>query len=351
MRGDLGSGRAIRVVRTPKLVGDPGPNHPTQEMARSAAGPTAGGEARVAPPQVVQVVKCDTEPMRRSTVRLLLLPLLLMASAALPAQQGPDAFHWADFHSPKDQDIVVWVTRSMAVEDWSAIREIGVEYDAALVVTSKRANPQGAANADSFALWSVSLTDHTLYPILKGVNLRWLDWMRFADGAPEELALLYDNCRDCQANTYFTALHYDVTRHGFTARWMRSGDGAPLWTDSSPAGMVWTQSYAGVAEPNGREMLYTWSHFDYGKQKEPSDSIYRYDVDPVSGLERALPILGKDVDVVKMRVCKGQDAIPGLVRGQDSALCQQIAGTRPDRHPVTTPPANNRGRSVPPGSR
>lgn len=282
--------------------------------------------------------------------RTLLILLVVVGAFRLPAQQGPDAFHWVDFHSAADQSVITWINRSMAVEDWSAIREIGVEYDSAIVVTTKRANPQAAANADSFAIWSASLTDHSIAPLLKGANLHWLDWMRFADSAPEELALTYDNCRDCQANTYFTALHYDVKTHSWAARWMRSGEGAPLWTDSTPAGMTWTQTYAGVAEPNGREQLYTWSHFDYGKQKEPSDSIYRYDVDPASGLERTLPILGKDAEAVKLRICKGQDAVPGLLRGQDSALCQQIAGTRPDRHPVTTPPANNRGRSVPPGS-
>jgi hypothetical protein len=288
--------------------------------------------------------------MRNVFLRLAFLLFSLMV-AALPlcAQQGPDAFHWVDFHAQKDQDTVVWVERSLAVEDWTAIREIGVEYDAAVVVTAKRSSPQVAANGDSFAVWSVSLTDHTIYPILKGVNPRWLDWMRFTDGAPEELALVYENCHECQANTYFTALHYDVRRHGWTARWMQNGNGIALWTDAHPAGVAWTQMYAGVAEPNGREQIYTWSHFEYGRdksgqEKEPSDSIYRYDVDDRSGLERSLPILGKDADAVKVRVCSGQDAIPGLARGQDSELCVKLVGKLPGRKPVTTPPANNRGR-------
>ena len=277
--------------------------------------------------------------------------ICIILTTTLYAQQGPEAFHWVDFHAQKDQDTIVWVTRSLAVEDWSAIREIGVEYDAAIVVTTKRAAAQDAANGDSFAVWNVSLSDHTIHPLLKGTNLRWLDWMRFADSAPEELALLYDNCRNCSANTYFTALHYDIVRRGWVARWMNSGNGVPLWTDSSPAGVQWTQVYAGVAAPNGRELIYTWSHFDYGKQKDASDSIYRYDVDPVSGLERTLPILGKDAEAVKVRICKGQETLPGLARGQDSPLCMAIAGARPERRPVTTPPANNRGRSIAPGRR
>lgn len=286
--------------------------------------------------------------MRKRAVQVLMALAMAMPGAwQASAQQGPEAFHWVDFHAEKDQSVVTWVERSLAVEDWSAIREIGVEYDAALVMTTKRGSDRQAANGDSFALWSVSLTDHSISPLAKGVNPRWLDWMRFADGAPEELALVYENCRDCVANTYFTSLYYDVRHHGWSARWMHNGNGAPLWTDAAPAGMIWTQVYAGVAEPNGRALLYTWSHFDYGKDKEASDSLYRYDLDPRSGLERALPILGKEAESAKLRICKGQDAILGLERGQDSEMCVKLAGTRPDRRPVTTPPANNRGRSTP----
>lgn len=280
-----------------------------------------------------------------------LIAFLLAAASPLCAQQAPENFRWVDFHSAKDQDTIVWVTRSLVVEDWTAIREIGVQYDTALVVTNKRATPQSSANADTFTIWNVSLTNHGITPLIKGVNLRWLDWMRFADSAPEELALLYDNCRDCAANTYFTAFHYDVTQHGFAARWMHGGQGVPVWSENTPAGVAWTQVYTGVAEPNGRELLYTWNHFDYGKPRPPDDYIYRYDLDPFSGLERTLTLSGKDADAVKVRICRGQDAVPGLQRGQDSALCQQLVGPRIERRPVTSPPANNRGQSAPPGGR
>jgi hypothetical protein len=95
----------------------------------------------------------------------------------------------------------------------------------------------------------------------------------------------------------------------------------------------------------------TWSHFDYGKQKPPEDFVYRYDMDAFSGLEHTQPLVGKDADAMKFRLCTGQGALPGVARGQDSALCQQVAPQRVERKPVTTPPANNRGKSVPPGAR
>ena len=282
---------------------------------------------------------------------VLILSILYAGSTCLHAQQAPDTFRWIDFHSPKDQDVVVWVTRSLAVEDWTTIREIAVEYDAALVVTTKRANPQSAATADTFNVWSVSLTNHLVAPVIGGVNLRWLDWMRFADSAPEELAVLYDNCHDCAANTYFTTFHYDVPTHRWTARWIRGGQGAPLWSANTPPGIQWTQVYAGIAEPNGREFVATWSHFDYDNKKPSNDVVFRYELDPISGLERSQQVVGKDADDLQLRLCRAQDAVPDLQRGQDSALCQQLIKPIPERKPVTTPPSNNHGQSAPPSAR
>ena len=247
--------------------------------------------------------------------------------------------------------MVAWVTRSLEPEHWTAISEIGVEYDAALVVTMLRPTPQSLPNADIFTVWSLSLTNHGITPLMTGVNLRFVDWMKLAEGAPPELGALYDNCTECAADTYFTVFHYDIAQHGWAARWMRGGQAVPIWSANAPEGVTWNQVYAAMAEPNGRELMATWSHFDYGKQKPPEDFMYRYDMDPVSGLERTQPLSGKNADAMKLRLCSGQGALPGLARGQDSPLCQQLVRPRIERKPVTTPPANNRGKSVPPGAR
>lgn len=284
--------------------------------------------------------------MRRFVVRPehVLAAVLLAAAPSVFAQQAPEGFRWIDFHSPKEQNVVTWVTRSLAVGDWTAIREIAVEYDAALVVTTNRATPQSAPNADSFTVWSASLTDHSYQPLIRGVNLRWQDWMRFADDAPFELAVLYDDCRDCVANTYFTAFHYDLKSHSWRARWIRNGQGVPMYSANTPPGVNWTQAYAAFAEPNGREYVVTWSHFDYDSKKPSDDFLYRYDQDPISGLDRSEPITGKLATEMEMRICRGQDAVAGLSRAQDPALCQKLFPPAKERRPVTTPPANNRGK-------
>ena len=151
---------------------------------------------------------------------LLLLAIFLIATSPLIAQ---DTFRWVDFHPDssgvsKDQDVIVWVTHALVGEKWTAIREIGVLYDAALVVTTERAAPDASPAEDTFQIWSVSLKSHLLTPVLKGVNLRWLEPIEFSPGAGHELTVLFDDCRECAATTYFTALYYDVTQHIFTAQ-------------------------------------------------------------------------------------------------------------------------------------
>jgi hypothetical protein len=289
--------------------------------------------------------------MRLVSPSLFFVLLAATLSAPLPAQQAPDSFHWIDFHSAKDQNVVAWVRRSLDPEKWTAIREIGVEYDAALVVTTQRATPQSQPSADTFTVWNLSLTSHVVAPLLQGVNLRLLDWMLLADGEPRELGALYDNCNECAASTFLTAFHYDLPHHMWTGRWMRGTQAVPIWNTNPSQGVDVTQVYAVLSEPNGRQLVGTWNHFDYGAEKRPEDIVYRYDLDPFSGLERTQMLMGKEAEAMKQRLCGAPSVSPELARGQDSVLCQQTLKPRVARKPVTTPPANNHGQSLPPGAR
>ena len=226
---------------------------------------------------------------------------LVACSVCVHAQDQESVFHWVDFHSEKDQPYVIWVERAMEADNWTAIREIGVEYDAALVVTADRAAPDASPANDTFTIWNVNLTNHARTVLLKGVNLRWLGWMQLREGAPREQAVLYDDCRDCAATTYFTTFHYDLRQHIFTPRWLRGGQAAPVWTSTAPGGRESVAGVCGIDGANGLNLMGTWSHYDYGKQKDPDDYVYRYDVDGFSGLERALLLSGKDAEAMKQR--------------------------------------------------
>ena len=254
-----------------------------------------------------------------------------MLACALPliAQQSPDNFHWVDFHAQQDQGVVVWVTRSLEPERWTAIREIGVEYDAALVVTTLRKTPQTPPALDTFSVWSASLTDHSVKPIITGANLRILDWMLFAVGWPRDLGALYDDCNDCVASTFLTAFYYDQRQHGWGARWMRGTQAIPLSSASSPQGVTLSSAYAVLAEDNGHEIVGTWNHFDYAGQKPLEDYVYQYDVDPANYTERMQVLTGKNADALKQRICVGTGAVSGLAHGQDSPICQPIRTPAP----------------------
>jgi hypothetical protein len=106
-----------------------------------------------------------------------------------------------------------------------------------------------------------------------------------------------------------------------------------------------------LPDQNGQQFVATWAHFDYGKLKPPEDYLFRYDIDPLTHLERTETLSGKDADAMKQKLCRASNTMPGMVRGQDSPLCQTAEKPKYERKPVTTPPANNRGQSVPPGAR
>jgi len=285
---------------------------------------------------------------RRICFAAIILVFALPINSQLKAQQTSGNFRWIDFHDPKDQNIVAWVARSLQVEKWTSIREIGVIYDAALVVTTDREGPQALPGNDTFTVWTASLTSHVAAPLLKGVNLRWFDWENFGEDAAPELTVLYDNCRECAASTFFTSFRYDLAHHQWVARWIRGGQGVLVWNAVPPTapGVTWTQVFALMSGAENHAFLATWNHFEYASKKPPSDTIFRYDVDPMTGLERTVELTREDAEAMKLRLCRGQDNIQGLERGQDSEVCRQLLGTHPQRKPVTTPPANNRGQSA-----
>lgn len=282
-----------------------------------------------------------------------LIAVATAVDATSCAAQAPDNFRWVDFHSSNDQDVVNWVTGALGAQKWTAIREIGVEYDQALVITTLRNSAQGTPNRDSFSIWSVSLANRALTHIIDGTNLRIADWLLLDVASPRELGLLYDDCSDCDATTYFTTLHYDLRQHTWAARWLEGGGKTiAVWSTKAPLGVTQSQVFAVMADSNGHEVLGTWSHLDYGKQKPAEDAVYRFDVDGQTGTERNQQLFGRDAAAMKERLCHG-DFVPGLSRGQNSTLCVEPAAEKPrsERKPVTTPPKNNQGQSRPPGSK
>jgi hypothetical protein len=287
-----------------------------------------------------------------------LVGLMALLAGQCMAQTPLDAFHWVNFHDQKDAPIVQWVTTSLQAEKWTDIREIGVQWDAAVVLTVDRKTPQSSPQADTYTVWNVSLSKHEAQPLLHGVNPRILGWTTFAGESVPELGLVYDDCSACDASTFFTTIYYNVGAHAWRARWLRGDQAAPLWTAGDVDGVTRTQIYGLLTEPAGRNVLATWTHFDYGKTKPAEDFVYEYAVDPASGMEQ-MQVLGPDhASQMEHELCRANPgqvdpSMASLARGQDSDLCAELLRgvKKTGRRPTTTPPANNRGRSSPPGAK
>jgi len=205
------------------------------------------------------------------------LAALWAAAIPLPAQQ-PDPFRWMDFHSAKDQSVISWVTRSLAARSGPPFAEIGVQYDAALVVTTRRAGAQSLPGEDTYTVWNTSLTSHGITPLITGANLRFAGWMRLAESEPEELAALYDSCAGCAADTYFTnlLLRPVAARLGGPVD-ARRPDCAGV--EREPAGRSGLDHvYAAIAERTGGSSWPPGATSTTGGET-PEDFLYRYDLD------------------------------------------------------------------------
>jgi len=287
--------------------------------------------------------------------------LFLLAPTLSHAQPAMEAFHWIDFRDPKDAPTVTWVTQALKAEKWTAIREIGVQWDSAVVLTSERKTPQSNPPTDAYTVWSVSLSKHEVQPLLHAFSPHILNWTSF--GGPyqrsPELAFIYDDCFACNTiSTSFTTLYYNFTDHAWRARWMRGDQAAALWNTGSVAGVTRIQIYGLLTEPIGRQVLATWSHFDYGNAKPAEDFLYEYSVDSSSGMEQTQALSGKHADEMKIRLCRADPgqadpSMAELARGQDSQICaaliKSLPESRPGRRPTTSPPPNNHGLSAPYG--
>jgi hypothetical protein len=279
-----------------------------------------------------------------------LLPGFFAAPSAC-AQSAPQAFHWIDFRSPADAPTLHWVTDSLVAQQYSAIREIGVQWDAALVVTTLRATPQSSPASDHFTLWSVSLSHRQVVPLVSGFGLYYLSWLNFGSQILPELGLTWQNCLQCDSSLFFTAAYYSPADHAWRTRWMRGSDGAALRTAAPTTGVTAREVYGLITDLRGNSTLATWLHLDFGVAKPAQDYVYEYSVDPSTGLDVTQALGDEHAAPMRQQLCQLSPAQSSLLGGQDSVLCvgtpspRKPTHTHYERRPVTTPPANNQGRS------
>jgi hypothetical protein len=259
---------------------------------------------------------------------LLIVVLALAYGARTCCAQVPvlDGFSWVDLKS--DTGKVAAVTKALEQQKYTALREIAVANDAALVITTTRDNPQAQPEFDHFNVYSVSLKDGSVQPLLAASRLRLLDWERFTRDGQSELLATYDDCTNCRATTFLTAFYIDPRTSLWNARWQREKSGAPLAAQNTGAPGDEEHIYALLGGSDGRVVLGTWQHFQ-SQRSQSSDYLFEYLVDSADGQEFSRPLLGNDAKAMKFRLCQGGDQILGIAGGQNSAICPIVLHGHP----------------------
>jgi hypothetical protein len=240
-----------------------------------------------------------------------------------------DGFSWVDLKS--DTDTVTKVSHALAAQKYTALREIGVAGEHALVITTLRANPTADPDKDTFTAWDVWLKYGQATELLSGTSLRYIDWQKLYDYGQPELLAYYNDCADCQATTFLTAFYQDRKTHAWAARWPRQRSAAPLYSAAQPGVQ---HVYALFMNVDQRVVLDTWSH--YAEQKRASrggDYFFEYKIDTMSGQEMSRPVTGREADAMKLRLCKADNVVFGIAGGQDSSACPGGRATRAESLP------------------
>jgi hypothetical protein len=253
-------------------------------------------------------------------VRLALAIAMICASYSSFAQVI-DGFGWVDMKT--DTATVAKVATFLAGKPYTALREIGVVGQQALVITTLRKDPIAEPGDDTFTAYGVSLRDGSVEELLGGASLRYIDWQKFYDYDTPELLATYNDCSQCKATTFLTAFYIDRKTKRWGARWRREVAGAPLYSADASVDHV----YALFINVDQRVVLDTWA--SYPEQKKSSrggEYLFEYRIDPMSDQGTSRPLTGRDVLPVKQRLCKGEDVVFGVAGGQDSASCRALTG-------------------------
>ena len=249
--------------------------------------------------------------------------VLVLATSNNSHAQVIEGFSWVDMKS--DSKTVERVNYLLASKPYTAIREIGIVGQQALVIATLRKDPVANPLNDTFIAYGVSLHDGSVEELLDGTNLKYIDWQKFYDYDTPELVSTYDDCAQCKATTFLTAFYIDRKTRHWGARWRRGVAGAPLYSGDASS----DHAYALFMNVDQRVVLDTWT--SYPEQKKSSrggEYLFEYRIDAMSDQGTARPLTGRETLPVKQRLCKGENVVFGVAGGQESGACKDLMGKR-----------------------
>jgi hypothetical protein len=251
---------------------------------------------------------------------------LLSLSVGARAQM-PTGFHWVNFK--QEPDTVARIAKVLQAENYSAIREIGVVADFALVLTTEREPEWTTPEGDMWTVYSISMEAAEFRKLLSGYNLRMVTWLKFVPGHDGDLGITYLDCYECEAATLFTAFHFR-RKEGWQARWpSKEPDHLPgILFMSSDAGVPYTdddvdQVWAVMSPASGLASIGTWYHSRDLKTGKVTSVATKFSVG-FAGEEKSTALNGTAATLWERTLCKPADAVPSLMGGQDSKSCKNL---------------------------
>jgi hypothetical protein len=276
---------------------------------------------------VVPIVSvCNKRTQARfNPVKLLLVSLAISASAH---GQTPAGFHWVDFK--RESATVQKIEQALKGEDYTAIREIGVSSDSALVMVIQREADQAVPEGDQWSVYNVSMKSGHVETLLLGYSLQIKGWISFRSRDEQDLGIVYLHCWECEPASLFTAFHYDP-RDGWRARWVNKenvkqpGITFRVTDVGDPYTSEDVDQVFAVLAPNGVASVGTWYHSRDLATGKISDDVAKFSVDPSTGEDKTTGLAGSKANEWELQLCKARDSWSTPAMGQSSRACKQLS--------------------------
>lgn len=260
---------------------------------------------------------------------LLLVGIVISATAD---GQTPAGFHWVDFK--RESAIVQKVDQALRAEDYTAVREIGVSGDSALVMVIHREADQAVPEGDQWSVYNVSMKSGQVETLLVGYSLQIKGWISFRSQDEQDLGMVYLHCWECEPASLFTAFHYDP-RDGWRARWVNKENVKQpgITFRVTDVGDPYTnedvdQVFAVLAPNDGVASVGTWYHSRDLATGKISEEAVRYSVDLSNGEDRLTVLTGAKAKEWELHLCRATDSWSGPATGQSSSACKRLLSTK-----------------------
>jgi len=226
------------------------------------------------------------------------------------------------------------VEQALRAEDYTAVREVGVSGDSALVMVINREVDQAVPEGDQWSVYNVSMKSGRVETVLVGYSLQIKGWISFRSRDEQDLAIVYLHCWECEPASLFTAFHYDP-RDGWRARWVNKENVKQpgITFRVTDVGDPYTnedvdQVFAVLAPTDGAASVGTWYRSrDLATGKTREEAV-KYSVDLSTGEDKSTVLIGSKAREWELQLCKARDSWSGPAMGQSSRACKWVLNTK-----------------------